>query len=86
MCKMQLFGRCIIVAFQMVLRLQSPKIRIFRDSRYECTQKQSREFERTREKSRRKVDRNFLQKKILEKIRVKTGENYVVDTVSAPGG
>ncbi len=61
--KMHFFGRCLIVAFRMCLRLQSPKIRNFRDRREERTQKQSREFERTREKSRRKIDRNFLEKK-----------------------
>ena len=62
MSKMHLFGRCLIVAFRMFLRLQSPKIRNFRDRRQERAQKQSREFERSREKSRRKIDRNFLEK------------------------
>jgi hypothetical protein len=53
----------------------------------------SGEFERTREKSRRKIDRNFLEnffsrensseiwrKTILEKNPVKTGENHMVNT------
>ncbi len=95
MSNLQLFGRCLIVAFRMFLRLPSPIITDFRERWWERAQKQSREIERSREKSRRKIDRNFFEKifsrenwcekwrkTFLEKDPVKNGENYMVDTLS----